>query len=162
MSGPDVACIDPDRSTPLAEYLNHGKTTVPGHSAAAHDTLGVANLIVCEGNPAELRACQRDVAGIRRFNAAAALVLISPFGQTGPQADDPASDLTLLFRQRPCLAERRNQHECCGRIEPANSATSRWHARSSAGFPSQTIRLATPSVSCAAAGGGPALSSCRG
>jgi crotonobetainyl-CoA:carnitine CoA-transferase CaiB-like acyl-CoA transferase len=95
--GADVACIDPDRSTPLAEYLNHGKTTVPGHSAAAHDALGVANLIVCEGNPAELRACQRDVTGIRRSNATAALVLISPFGQTGPQADDPASDLTLLF-----------------------------------------------------------------
>ena len=24
-------------------------------------------------------------------------MLISPFGQTGPQADDPASDLTLFF-----------------------------------------------------------------
>ena len=35
--------------------------------------------------------------GFAGFNAAAALVLISPFGQTGPQADDPATDLTLFF-----------------------------------------------------------------
>ena len=71
--GADVACIDPDRSTPLAEYLNHGKTTVAGQAAAAHDALGIANLIVCEGNPADLRTQQRDAAGVRRFNAAAAL-----------------------------------------------------------------------------------------
>ena len=30
-------------------------------------------------------------------NPAAALVFISPFGQTGPQADDPATDLTLFY-----------------------------------------------------------------
>ncbi len=95
--GADVACIDPDTSTPLAEYLNHGKTILTDRSAAAHDALATANLIVCQGSPAELRARHRDAAGIRRFNAAAALVFISPFGQTGPQADDPASDLTLFF-----------------------------------------------------------------
>ena len=38
--GADVACIDPDRSTPLAEYLNHGKPTVPATSATAHDAIG--------------------------------------------------------------------------------------------------------------------------
>ena len=56
-----------------------------------------ANLIVCEGSPAELRARQRDADALRRINATAALVFISPFGQTGPQADDPATDLTLFF-----------------------------------------------------------------
>lgn len=92
--GADVACIDPDRSTPLAEYLNHGKSD---HSTAPLDTLAVADLIVCEGGPDELRARQHDAAGIRRSNGMAALVFISPFGQTGPQAEDPATDLTLFF-----------------------------------------------------------------
>jgi crotonobetainyl-CoA:carnitine CoA-transferase CaiB-like acyl-CoA transferase len=57
----------------------------------------VADLIVCEGRPAELRARRHDAASLRRRNATAALVLIAPFGQTGPQADDPATDLTLFF-----------------------------------------------------------------
>jgi crotonobetainyl-CoA:carnitine CoA-transferase CaiB-like acyl-CoA transferase len=92
--GADVACIDPDRSTPLAEYLNLGKSD---RSAAPPDALAATDLIVCEGSPAELRTRQHDAAGIRRFNASAALVFISPFGQTGPQADDPATDLTLFF-----------------------------------------------------------------
>jgi crotonobetainyl-CoA:carnitine CoA-transferase CaiB-like acyl-CoA transferase len=92
--GADVACIDPDRSTPLVQYLNHGKSD---HSTAPLDALAVADLIVCEGGPDELRARQHDAVGIRRFNAMAALVFISPFGQTGPQAEDPATDLTLFF-----------------------------------------------------------------
>jgi crotonobetainyl-CoA:carnitine CoA-transferase CaiB-like acyl-CoA transferase len=92
--GADVACIDPIRTTPLAEYLNLGKSDC---SAAPRDALAAADLIVCEGSPAELRARQHDAAGLRRFNATAALVFISPFGQTGPRADDPATDLTLFF-----------------------------------------------------------------
>ena len=36
-------------------------------------------------------------AHFRSQNPTAALVFISPFGQTGPQADDPATDLTLCF-----------------------------------------------------------------
>ena len=31
--GADVACIDPDNSTPLADYLNHGKRIVAGDPA---------------------------------------------------------------------------------------------------------------------------------
>ncbi len=34
---------------------------------------------------------------LRQINPKAALVFISPFGQTGPQANDPATDLTLFF-----------------------------------------------------------------
>ena len=89
--GADVGCIDPDRSTPLAAYLNHGKAIV------ARDALATADLIVCEGRPAELRARQCDADALRRLNATAALVFISPFGQTGPRANDPASDLTLMY-----------------------------------------------------------------
>ena len=45
----------------------------------------------------DLRARGYDAASLRQINPRAALVLISPFGQTGPQADDPATDLTLFF-----------------------------------------------------------------
>jgi crotonobetainyl-CoA:carnitine CoA-transferase CaiB-like acyl-CoA transferase len=89
--GAEVASIDPDRSTPLAQFLDHGK---PGAGEAA---LAAARLIVCEGPPHMLRARRRDAEALRGRNPDAALVLISPFGQTGPRADDPASDLTLFY-----------------------------------------------------------------
>jgi crotonobetainyl-CoA:carnitine CoA-transferase CaiB-like acyl-CoA transferase len=92
--GADVSCVDPDKSTPLADYLNHGKTTDP---VATRGALTTADLIVCEGQPHDLRMQQYDAGSLRRLNARAALVFISPFGQTGPQADDPATDLTLFF-----------------------------------------------------------------
>src|SRR5208283_2639109 len=85
---------DSDNSTPLADYLNHGKRIVAGDPAEA---LSAADLIVCEGRPQDLRARGHDAAGLRRLNAKAALLFVSPFGQTGPQGNDPASDLTLFF-----------------------------------------------------------------
>jgi crotonobetainyl-CoA:carnitine CoA-transferase CaiB-like acyl-CoA transferase len=90
--GADVTCIGANDTTLLAAYLNHGKTIASDVHAAAH-----AGLIVCEGRPDELRAQHRDAAALRRINPTAALVFISPFGQSGPKANDPASDLTLLF-----------------------------------------------------------------
>jgi crotonobetainyl-CoA:carnitine CoA-transferase CaiB-like acyl-CoA transferase len=92
--GADVSCIDPDNSTPLADYLNHGKTT---DLAAARGALTTADLIVCEGQPRDLRMRRYDAASLRRLNPRAALVFVSPFGQTGPRADDPATDLALFF-----------------------------------------------------------------
>jgi len=92
--GADVACIDPDNSNPLADYLNHGKRSVAGDPAVA---LSAADLIVCEGRPRDLAARGYDAAGLRRLNPKAVLVFVSPFGQTGPQVNDPATDLTLLF-----------------------------------------------------------------
>jgi hypothetical protein len=47
--GADVARIDPDRSTPLADYLNHG--------ASSNGTLEAADLIICEGSPATRQPC---------------------------------------------------------------------------------------------------------
>src|SRR5207248_7342128 len=47
--------------------------------------------------PREFHARRHGPGALRQVNATAAIVMISPFGQTGPQADDPASDLTLLF-----------------------------------------------------------------
>src|SRR6516165_9583164 len=93
-AGADVACIDPDNSNPLADYLNHGKRSVAGDPAAA---LSAADLIVCEGRPRDLAARGYDAAGLRRLNPKAVLVFVSAFGQTGPQVNDPATDLTLLF-----------------------------------------------------------------
>jgi crotonobetainyl-CoA:carnitine CoA-transferase CaiB-like acyl-CoA transferase len=90
--GADVSCVDPDNSALLSQYLNCGKS-----NAAEHDALTTADLIVCEGRPAELAARQCDTPTLRRLNRMAALVFISPFGQTGPRANDPASDLTLFF-----------------------------------------------------------------
>jgi len=90
--GAAVSCDDdPDRSTPLAEYLNSGKAECDAEALAA------AELILVEGRPAELRAAGRDVVALRRINASAAIVTIAPFGQEGPRADDPASDLTLMY-----------------------------------------------------------------
>ena len=88
--GATVTCVAADRDTPLAMYLNHGK---PEDAAGA---LATADLIVAEGSPAALRSRGHDAATLRRLNATAALVLISPFGQTGPRADAPATDLTLF------------------------------------------------------------------
>src|SRR5215472_9938927 len=90
--GADVCCIDPDNSALLSHYLNSGKT-----NAEEHDALTTADLIVCEGRPADLAARQCDTPTLRRLNKSAALVFISPFGQTGPRANDPAIDLTLFF-----------------------------------------------------------------
>jgi crotonobetainyl-CoA:carnitine CoA-transferase CaiB-like acyl-CoA transferase len=92
--GADVACLDPDNSTPLADYLNHGKRVVAGDPATA---LSATDLVVCEGAPRGLRIRGYDAAGLRRLNQTAVLVFISPFGQTGPRANDPATDLTLFF-----------------------------------------------------------------
>jgi crotonobetainyl-CoA:carnitine CoA-transferase CaiB-like acyl-CoA transferase len=89
--GAEVACIGAGGSTLLAEYLDGGKVT--GDDAA----LGAADLIVVEGRPSELRRKRRDPAALRRKNATAVIVTLAPFGQTGPRADDPACDLTLLY-----------------------------------------------------------------
>jgi crotonobetainyl-CoA:carnitine CoA-transferase CaiB-like acyl-CoA transferase len=95
--GAAVTKIDPSLSTALAHYLNHGKTIVSGDSGQARDALATADLIICEGRPDDLLARQYDAAALRRCNRAAALIYISPFGQSGPRAKDPATDLTLFF-----------------------------------------------------------------
>jgi crotonobetainyl-CoA:carnitine CoA-transferase CaiB-like acyl-CoA transferase len=92
--GADVTCIGPVNSTSLADYLNHGKRIVADDLAAA---LSAADLIVCEGRPQEVYAQGYDAAGLRRLNPKAVLVFIFPFGQTGPQANNTANDLTLFF-----------------------------------------------------------------
>ena len=79
-----VTCIGAERTSPLAEHLNGGKED--GGAAA----LAAAELIIAQGGAG-------DVAALRRQNPTAAIVTMSPFGQEGPRAGDPASDLTLLY-----------------------------------------------------------------
>ena len=95
--GADVSCVEPDISTPFAAYLNHGKSDVADDTAVRRNAIAAADLIVCEGRPQKLCALQYDAGTLRRLNATAALVYISPFGQTGSKANDPATDLTLFF-----------------------------------------------------------------
>src|SRR5271163_4671763 len=95
--GADVGCIDPEASTSRAAYLNHGKSLIANDLATQRNAIAAADLIVCEGRPQELRALRYDANSLRRLNATASLVYISPFGQTGPKANDPATDLTLFF-----------------------------------------------------------------
>src|SRR5439155_12246395 len=92
--GARVVCIDPGASTPLLRHLDHRKTVVSGDPAASRAAIAAADLIVCEGRPRELQARRHGPGALRQVNATAAIVMTSPFGQTGPQADDPASDLT--------------------------------------------------------------------
>ena len=95
--GAYVCYIGPDVSTPLAAFLDYGKSVTANDPAAARNAIAAADLIVCEGQPQRIRARRYDLESFRRLNASAALVYISPFGQTGPKANDPATDLTLFF-----------------------------------------------------------------
>jgi crotonobetainyl-CoA:carnitine CoA-transferase CaiB-like acyl-CoA transferase len=91
-----VTCVDAQDQTRLGRHLDAGKAKV-ANAIARSEAVAGADLIVCEGGPRKLARQGADPASIRRINGSAVLVLISPYGQTGPQADDPATDLTLLF-----------------------------------------------------------------
>lgn len=88
--GARVTCIDPCVDTTLLAYLNHGKVAA-AEAAERRAALAAAHIIVREGQS------PFDVEELRRINPSAAVVTISPFGDTGPQAGDPATDLTLFF-----------------------------------------------------------------
>jgi crotonobetainyl-CoA:carnitine CoA-transferase CaiB-like acyl-CoA transferase len=94
--GAEIACIDPDLSTPLSRHLNRGKTLVSG-PAACQDALTASDLIVCAGTPREIGRRGWDAPTLRRANPAAPIIYIAPFGQKGPHAENPATDLTLLY-----------------------------------------------------------------
>lgn len=89
--GATIVRIKADTSTLLREHLNDAATQTDPTDIAT------ADLIICEGSPATLRQTGCDPQTLRRTNPKAALVLISPFGQTGPRAEEPATDLTLFF-----------------------------------------------------------------
>jgi crotonobetainyl-CoA:carnitine CoA-transferase CaiB-like acyl-CoA transferase len=81
--GAEVTCVDPATGTTLLDYLNRDK------AVATNEDLAAARLIVREG--------PSDGTELRRINPSATIVTISPYGAMGPQANDPATDLTLFF-----------------------------------------------------------------
>jgi len=94
--GAHVSCIDPDSSSPLAAWLNHVKSvanTVEAECAA----IGNARLIVREESPERRASGPYTMTALRRSNPDAVVVTISPYGESGPQANDPATDLTLFY-----------------------------------------------------------------
>ena len=94
--GAHVSCIDQDSSSPLAAWLNHAKS-VANTAEAERAALGTARLIVREGSPKLLASSPYTLTALRRSNPNAVVVTISPYGESGPQADDPATDLTLFY-----------------------------------------------------------------
>ncbi|MCW5734992.1 MAG: CoA transferase [Enhydrobacter sp.] len=94
--GAQVTCIDPGSGTTLLAYLNHGKP-IAALPAEERECLVAAHLIVREGQPDDWAGSPHDLPEIRRISASAVVVTISPYGVTGPQADDPATDLTLFY-----------------------------------------------------------------
>ena len=95
-AGAQVTCIAAEAGTLLLAYLNHGKA-VAVDATAQREGLAAAHLIVREGQPKDWAASPYDLTQLRRINASATVVTISPYGETGPQANDPATDLTLFF-----------------------------------------------------------------
>ena len=94
--GAQVTCIDPGAGTMLLAHLNHGKA-VAADATERREGLAAAHLIVREGQPKDWLPSSYDLAELRRINGSATVVTISPYGETGPQANDPATDLTLFF-----------------------------------------------------------------
>jgi crotonobetainyl-CoA:carnitine CoA-transferase CaiB-like acyl-CoA transferase len=94
--GAQVFCIDPGDATTLLACLNRGKA-VAASATERREALAAAQLIVREGQPKEWLAGPYDLAALRGINPSAIVVTVSPYGETGPQANDPATDLTLFF-----------------------------------------------------------------
>src|SRR5688572_1251927 len=78
--GAHVSCIDQDSSSPLAAWLNHGKS-VANTAEVERAALATARLIVREESP------KHTLTALRRSNPNAVVVTISPYGESGPQAN---------------------------------------------------------------------------
>ena len=94
--GATVTCIDAKLDSPLLVYLNHDKARAL-EPAAQRQALAEADLIVREiaRGPGAVHPCGKHE--LRGVNPRAALVTLSAYGESGPQAEHPASDLTLFF-----------------------------------------------------------------
>lgn len=87
--GANVFSYEPAQGAPIAEHLNGGKFIVT-------DLPRRAEVVVVEGGPAALASKGWDLDTMRGHYPNAAIIYISPFGQTGPDADKPATDLTMF------------------------------------------------------------------
>lgn len=99
--GADVLRIDsdPDSQRPYrSAFMNASKRirrTTPSQAELA-ELLDSAHVLITGQGPAALRARGLHPEAVHRRHPALIHLAISPFGLTGPYADRPASDLTLL------------------------------------------------------------------
>jgi benzylsuccinate CoA-transferase BbsE subunit len=79
-------------------FMNAGKTIRHGAPSAAEldELLGRAQILITSEGPAALRCKGLDPTVLTRRHSLLVHLAISPFGLTGPYADRPATDLTLL------------------------------------------------------------------
>src|SRR5437763_286934 len=94
--GARVSCIDEDQGSPFAAWLNHAKS-VANTAEAQRAALAAARLIVREESAKPLASSPYALEAVRRANPTAVVVTISSYGESGPQAGDPATDLTLFY-----------------------------------------------------------------
>jgi crotonobetainyl-CoA:carnitine CoA-transferase CaiB-like acyl-CoA transferase len=102
-----------------------------------------ADFLVESGEPGWLQPYGLDFASVERLNPAIVYVSITPFGTTGPRADDPATDLTVqaasgsLFdggtADRPPLRTAGNHSWAHAGAEAASAALIAHHARRRSG-----------------------------
>src|SRR5580704_12673023 len=89
--GAYVCYIGPDVSTPLAAFLDYGKSVTANDPAAARNAIAAADLIVCEGQPQRCRlARQMRMTGHPRPTE----------GRAAAQSYDPASPSCLRSHRR--------------------------------------------------------------
>ncbi|MGY8958942.1 MAG: CoA transferase, partial [Alphaproteobacteria bacterium] len=83
---------------PLSAYLNHDAQTAPQRLTSDHlaQEAAKAHMIICEGSPDIVAERGLNEDKLRALNPGVTLVYISPYGQTGPWANRPATDLTLF------------------------------------------------------------------
>jgi benzylsuccinate CoA-transferase BbsE subunit len=98
--GADVIRIDEagSASPERRAFMNAGKQirAVKPRSPELEELLDKAQLLLTSEGPAALRAKDMHPSDVTRRHPLLVHVAISPFGLTGPYADRPASDLTLL------------------------------------------------------------------
>ena len=97
--GARVTCIDPGAGTMLLDYLNHGKA-VAADAAERRKGLAEAHLIVREGQPKDWTTSPYDVAELRRANASATVVTISPYGADRSSGERSGHGPDSVLRQR--------------------------------------------------------------
>lgn len=97
--GADVIRINRSATagSPRRAYMNAGKQIRDlGSGAALERLLGQAQILLTSEGPAALRGRNLHPRDVTARHPRLVHVSISPFGLTGPYADRPASDLTLL------------------------------------------------------------------
>lgn len=90
--GADVVIVEgwsdlPPMTDDETVYLTAGKRRVDANAVDLDALVRAAEIVVEEGSPGRL-----DVATMRRINPRAVITSISPFGQTGPNADNPSTN----------------------------------------------------------------------